>query len=125
MSVRTAFNDIVAERTTIRYEADLLDEVGVVLGPSELSTLTLTIYALDSARTIINTVDHVNVLNVGRGSFDPVTKRFRLTLDPADNAIVTSALEEAHVLLLEWTWAAGMKAGRHEVEIRVRNLDRV
>ncbi|HXG76459.1 MAG TPA: hypothetical protein VNJ53_07815 [Gaiellaceae bacterium] len=125
MSVRTVFSDVVAERTTLRYEADLLDEAGAVLGPSDLSTLTLTIYALDAARTVVNGVDRVNVLNVGRGSFDPTTKRFRLTLQPADNQLVTNATEETHVLLLEWTWAAGAKAGRHEIEIRVRNLDRV
>ena len=121
---RTTLTDIVAESTTCRITGALVDETGAALGSSSLTTLTLTLYALTDKLPIINAVDGVNILDTGRGAID-AGGNLTLTLTPADGAIqATGSPSEIHRALLKWTWLAGAKAGAHEIDFRVRNLDK-
>jgi hypothetical protein len=126
MPFRTVFAEVIPEKSSARITADLKDEAGAALGSAALNTLTLTLYN-KADLAIINAVDGTNILNTGRGSIS-AGGTLTLTLDPADSPIVaTSApLEEKHLLLLQFTYGAGgAKAGRHEIEVTVRNLDKV
>jgi len=122
---RTILMDIVAEKSTCRITGALVDEAGVALGSSQLSTLTLTLYAIIDTLPIINANTDKNVLNANQGTID-AGGLFALTLAPADNAIqALGATNEMHRALLKWTWASGVKAGAFEIDFPVRNLDKL
>lgn len=118
---------IVAEKTTLRMTALLVDEAGVAIPSIGLSTLTLTLYNRDSAtKEIINSVDAVNILNTGRGNVHASSGLLTITLEPNDNAIVDTATDlEWHRALIQGTYGAGAKAFRQEVDFQVRNLNKV
>lgn len=112
------------EKTTHVYSAVIKDEANDVVPAAQLTTLTLTQYALQTG-TIINSREGQNVLNANNVT---VTSGGVLTwiMQPADNAIVNAALEyEFHIALFEWTYASGAKAGKHEVEFKIQNLTKV
>lgn len=118
---------VVSERTTLRITAPLKDETGAAIPSAGLTTLTLTLYVRDAtAQTIINSVDDVNILNTGRGTVHATSGLLTLTLLPADTQIVdsTSAIEW-HRALIEWTYDAGAKAGKYEIDFPVLNLNKV
>jgi hypothetical protein len=122
---RIILPDIVAEKSTCRITGALVDEAGVALGSAQLSTLTLTLYALTDGLPIVNANTDKNVLNVNQGTID-AGGLFVLTLVPADNVILaTGQTDETHRALLKWTWAAGAKSGLLEIDFRVRNLEKV
>jgi len=126
MAIRSVSTKICPEKSTFQYQCDFLDKAGVILGAGDLTTLTLTLYNQDAAKTIINLVDAVNVKDTGRGAFDGTTKRFTLTLLPADAPMVDATKPlERHIALLKWTYNAGAEGGAHEIEIPVRNLYKV
>lgn len=118
---------IVAEKTTLRFTATLVDETGAPIPSSGVSALTLTLYNRDSAaKEIINSVTAVKILNTGRGTLHATSGLLTVTLEPNDNAIVDSASDlEWHRALIEGTYAAGAKAFKHEVDWQVRNLNKV
>lgn len=122
---RTVLTDIVAEKTTCRITAAVVDEAGLPLAANDLTTLTLTLYVPTGALTIINSRNGTNILNAGPGQID-ANGILTLTLDPLDNAILDATLpHETHRALVQWTWSGGNKSGRHEVDYRVRNLAKV
>ena len=129
MGVRTVFPEIVPEKATARITADLKDHTGTAIPDTALVTLTLVLYERDTL-AIVNSVGPtpVNILNAGRGT---VTSAGLLTLllDPLDNKIIGTnpvPLEEHHIALIQFTYGAGgTKAGRHEIELTVRNMDLV
>lgn len=124
MAVRTVIPDLIPEKSTWRYTGVLKDEKAVAIPAASLTTLTLTLYNLETL-AIINSLDGINILNTNRGTVD-ANGNLAITLHPADNLIVdTTKIEETHMMLLQWTYAAGVEAGRHEVEFKVRNLDKV
>ena len=118
---------IVAEKTTLRVTATLVDETGAAIPASGLTTLTLTLYNRDSAtQQIVNSVDAVDILNAGRGTVHATSGLLTLTLLPADNTIIDTTNElEWHRVLIQGTYAAGVKAFRQEIEFQVRNLAKV
>lgn len=118
---------VVAERTSLRLTATLLDEMGAAIPAAGLSTLTLTLYNRDSTlKEIINSVDDVNILNSGRGTVHATSGLLTLTLDPADNQIIDSSQDqEWHRALIEGTYGGGAKAFKSEIEFPVRNLNKV
>jgi hypothetical protein len=130
---RTILRDVngaqlmVAERTTLRLTATLLDETSAAIPASALSALTLTLYVRDSAaKEIINNVNAVSVLNTGRGTVHASSGLLTLTLDPSDNQIIDETQDvEWHRALIEGTYAAGAKAFKSEIEFPVRNLHEV
>jgi len=81
----------------------------------------MTLYALVSGLPIINGRNDADILStIDAGGL------WTITLTPADNAMVGSdAGLEQHRILLEWTYGAGAKAGKHEIDFPVRNLDKV
>lgn len=118
---------IVGERTTLLITATLKDEGGVVIPAAAFSTLKLTLYNRDdAAKTIIAGISAVNILNTGRGTVHASSGLLTLTLLPDDNVIVDVAQElEWHRALIEWTYSAGAKAGKHEIDFQLRNLSKV
>lgn len=117
---------IVAEQTTVRITATLYDEAGVVVPSAAVSALTLTLYSRDSAaKEIINSVSAVNILNTGRGTLHATSGLLTLTLDPADNSIIDDTQDlEWHRALIQGTYGGG-KSFKHEIDWRVRNLNKV
>ncbi len=121
---RTILADVVPEKTTSLISGSLVDETGAALGSAQLATFTMTLYALTAGLPIINSRTDIDILNVGPGTID-VGGNWTITLEPADNAIQSGIDSERHRLLLEWTYAAGAKAGKHEIDFSMRNLDKV
>jgi hypothetical protein len=125
MSVRTLVPEIIPESTTWKYTGKLEGEGGEALGSGTVSVLELTLYN-QADLAIINTVDRVNILNTGRGTLD-VDGNLAITFLWQDNPIVGggSVTDETHIALIEWTYGGGLKKGKHELAIRVRNLAKV
>ena len=118
---------VVAERTSLRLTATLLDETGAAIPSAGLTALTLSLYNRDSAsKEIINSVDQTNILNAGRGTVHVSSGLLTCTLDPADNQIIDPTLDqEWHRALIQGTYAAGAKAFKSEIDFPVRNLNKV
>jgi hypothetical protein len=116
---------LVPELTDLRITAQLVDPLGAGIPAAQLTTLKLTLHADNATQALINGVDHISILNAGRGTID-ATGHLALALQPNDNPILDDTLlEEWHVALVEWTYNAGQSAGRQSLAYRVRNLARV
>lgn len=117
----------VLERTTRVYTAVLENEDGNGIPASGLNTLTLTLYDF-STGTILNSRNKQPALNANGVTIDSAGN-LKWTMQPEDNAIVDTDLianaKEKHKALFEWTYAGGAKYGKHEVSIRVENLNKV
>jgi hypothetical protein len=95
------------------------DETGAGIPAASLTTLTLTVYAVIIGNPLVNGIDHVNVLNAGRGTVDALGNVVVL-LAPADMLLVNLVgVPEQHIMLLEYTYASGAKEGVHEVVFTV------
>lgn len=123
--IRKVFADPIPERTSWRYTATLTKEDGTALGTGEAGlTLTLTVYALNAAQTLI--LPATNILNDGtRGTLD-AAGQLAVVLLAGDNPVLDATLaKEKHVALLELTWGGGTHAARHELLFTVINLAKV
>lgn len=119
MSVRYINAEPVPERVGWRYQGTLKDEAGTVIPAATFAALTITIYALDAAQTIIQA--STSILNTGRGTLDAFGV-LTITFLPADSAIVdTTLLAERHVALVEGDYAGTRKFAR-EVEWGISNM---
>jgi hypothetical protein len=125
-TARTILTEVVPEGTTSLISGSLVDETGAALGSAQLATFVMTLYALNSTLAVINSRTGVNILNAGPGTIS-AGGAWTITLTPADNDIVSTPAptDETHRMLLEWTYGGGTKAGKHEIDFRVRNLDKV
>jgi hypothetical protein len=130
---RTVLTDAAGRQMTIPEKSSgpvitmtLRDEAGDPVPLAAINAATLTIYARDEAsQPIINTVDHVNVLNSGRGSIHVTSGLVTLALESADNSIHNSANDlEWHRCLIEVTYNATQRL-KYEIEYPVRNLNKV
>ena len=67
--------------------------------------------------------------SVGSGAYTSggnAVKETQVLLQPADNQILTSTNElEWHRALIEWTYNAGVRADKYEIDFPVRNLAKV
>lgn len=117
----------VEEKSTGRYKVVLNDEAGAVIPLSDMTTITLTLYD-DYTGTIINSRNAQNVKNTNNVLYTEAGL-LTWTLQPNDNVIVTSEVRtngyEKHIALFEYTWSSGAKAGKHELEFQVRQLNKV
>lgn len=117
----------VEEKTTARYKVILSDEAGAVIPLSDMTTITLTLYD-DYTGTIINSRNAQNVKNTNNVTYTEAGL-LTWTLQPNDNIIVSSDVRtnsyEKHIALFEFTWDSGAKAGKHELEFQVRQLNKV
>tara|TARA_R110000824_G_scaffold110495_11_gene258558 strand:- start:3879 stop:4271 length:393 start_codon:yes stop_codon:yes gene_type:complete len=115
------------EASSAQYTATITDESGSAIALSSLTAITLTLYD-EYSGTIINSRNDQDVKNVNNVV---ITSGGILTwsIQPADNAIINTTLRtnsyELHVALFEYTWDAGDSAGKHELEIVVRQLNKV
>ena len=119
---------IVQEKTTWQLSAMLIDEADLPVPLAGFSTLTVTLYNRDSvAQEIINGVQAVNILNVGRGVLHPTSGLLTVTFEPSDNLIVDPAKPvEWHRLVIEGTYGlAGGKTLRIPKDFGVMNLEKV
>lgn len=127
---------VIDEQETGLYRGKLVGNDGVTFLPaSVLSTLTLTLYLInsDGTRTILNSRDAQNVLNANnvvvyealQTAPDGSLYNLEWTIQVGDSTILDDALpNERHIALFEWTWPTGNQ-GKHEVVIVVRNLQQV
>ncbi len=124
ISASFTLDQCVNEGETSLYTATIKDENGVVVPGSSLNTLTLTLYTLE-AGTIINARNAQNILGVNGGAVDG-SGVLTMELNELDNAIIDNALDiEWREMLLEWTYAASTRTGRHPKAYPVRNLSKV
>jgi hypothetical protein len=120
----------VTESANAQYTATLKDEQGTIIGPSLLTTLTLTLFSEDSpTKVIINSRDAQDILGttatpVNGGSVSS-SGVLTLNLSAADNAIINTALpRERHLMEFAWTYTSGTKTGRHRARLIVTNLEK-
>lgn len=115
----------ILEGSSGQVQGLITEEDGVTVIPvGTLTALTLTLYADDAAKTIINGRNAQSILGVNGGSVDGLGE-LTLTLAPADNAILDTDLPfERHIALLQWEWGTGKK-GKFELVLIVRNLAKV
>jgi len=132
--------DVILEKTDVWYRAPLKDKDDVLLNYDGIATMTMTLYdkktSEESGGGIINLRDAYDVRNSGawdKGVTVTESESMNLVvrLTPADNIIVnTDDIDiggtEVHILLLEGT-TAGIPSFtfKHEVEIKVKNLNKV
>lgn len=101
----------------------LKDQLGNGIPSSSFSSVGLTLYDKNTGN-IINSRDHVSILNVNGGSIDS-SGNFSWEMTSNDNPILDDSLSiENHVALIEFTYAGGRK-GKAEVKIEVVNLAKV
>jgi len=119
------------ESSTARLTAVVEDETETAIPGASLDTLTLHLYDQTSELASPGTTDAVingrykqNILNANGCTVDS-SGGLAMVFTPADNQIVnTGKSTERHVALFEYTYAAGLKAGKEEVLIDVVNYSR-
>lgn len=120
------------ESSTARLTAIVEDETETAIPGASLDTLTLHLYdqktelaSPGTTAAVLNGRNRQNVLNANGCTVDS-SGGLEMIFTPADNVIVnTGAWEsERHVALFEYTYAAGLKAGKEEVLIDVVNYSR-
>jgi len=113
------------EKTIAKYKATITDEDQAAIASSSLSTLTLTLYDVETG-TIINSRNGQNILNANNVIIDS-DGLLTWTIQAADNEIVGTRRRagqyEKHVALFEYTWSS--KASKHELILEIRQLDKV
>ncbi len=118
-------NFYVNEGKSHQYTATLQDAAEVAIPSADLTTLTLTLYDVDTG-DIINSRNAQDVLNTNNVTVHATSGLLTWILQPLDNVIVTSASHvEGHVALFEWRIASSGQDGNHEVNIHVHNLSKV
>lgn len=105
--------------------ATLHDISGADFVKASVLSLTATLSHSDSSRTIINSRDDQDVLDTNGGYLSDVGV-ITLKLQPADNIIVDTPIDEveSHYLLFTWTWEdddGDTRTGKQEYEIFVRS----
>lgn len=115
----------VNERTTAKYTTDpLVDEDGVVIPGTLVTSATLTLYDQKTG-AIINSRNQQNVNNANNVTIAD-TGIISWVLQPADNAIVNTKLaQEVHVAVFDLRWDSGSSRSLHEVKILVNNVGKV
>lgn len=122
LNMRTLISNAIAEKTTARVTAVLRDELGAGISAAQLTALTLTIYDIATGG-VINSRNKINILNANGGDVDS-SGNLTYWMTPADNTIITPTKDfEDHCLLFEWS--SGSKDGKHEVIVKVVNLEKV
>ena len=108
----------IPERSTYRYEVDLLTAAGAALPAASVSSIKLTLRDVTSD-TIVNSRSAVEVINQNGGVLEDGA--FSFQFEEADTAIVGSASAERRVLTLDFRMVGGGRVTR-EVRFYVRNL---
>lgn len=117
----------VNEGSTFEWTGTMKDENGLALAPTDLASLTCTLYDEDTGQ-IINSRNSQNVLNANNFTLSSASSANISWDSPmADNPIIDDAKEtEVHIALIRWTYGTGAAfGGSKEIAIRVVNLVRV
>lgn len=116
----------VHEKENATFTATLEDSTGTPIPLAQLVTLTLTLYDVDT-ESIVNSRDAQNVLNTNNVTVHSTSGLVTWEMQTADNVLTTTTkATELHIALFQWTWGTSpVRAGRHEVGIRVTNLVKV
>ena len=116
MSAIVNLGKTFAAGSTVVYTAQLVDANSVFLNGASIETLTLSLLDTQTGE-IINSLDRVDVLNVGQGTVGP-TGLVTISLLPADTLItdMPQAQQVQRSIVLEWTYSQGqaVSTGRHE-----------
>lgn len=131
MSAQTTQPFHARESASAKLTATIQDESETAIPAASLATLTLLLYDQTTelanpgtTTAVINSRNRQNILNAN-GCAVSTGGVMTLTLTPADNVIVNTGLSsERHVALIEYTYGAGLKAGKEEVLIDVFNYSR-
>lgn len=125
---------VVDERTTPIYRFQLLQEDGTPILDTQLDSLRLTLYNKTTRETINGRLNQ-SVLNANNvtmshsSSAGGAAGLVEWRLQPADTAIQSAELQvgalESHVALFVWTWDNNTQRNRLEVELLVRQMERV
>lgn len=104
----------------------LLDDAGAAVPLAAIQTATLTIYARDETTLpLINSVDHADIKNVGRGTIHATSGLLTLVPVALDNSLANAATElEWHRLLIEVGYGSTNQL-KYEIDYPVRNLKKV
>lgn len=92
---------------TVMVQGQLVDELGAGIPAAQLTSLTLSIVdTLTGA--VVNGVQQVNILNIGRGSVDALGN-LTIRLLPADTSLASEpgAQQLQRSLIIDWSYAAG------------------
>jgi hypothetical protein len=93
------------------------------LVPADLLSLTCTIFSLDDpTHPIVNSVNAVNILNVGRGTLG-LDGRLVLLLEDADSMVLDQLLPiERHCIRIVGQYnTSPPRTSKREIEVRIRN----
>ncbi len=108
----------VREGSTGTYEATLKDEDGVAIQLASLTSLTLSLYDVDS-RQIINERDNQDALNANNVTVHATSGLLTWSVQAADHAVVGTRRLERHRAVFEYRWNSGAKRDWHAVEFLV------
>jgi hypothetical protein len=120
--------ETLLEGTTGLYSFTLVDEMGAGINSTFLTTLTLTLWDVDS-HTILNARDHQDILNTNNGTVTtdpgpPLTTTVEVALQPADTVILNpNRWVEYRVLTFQWSWDSGTRHGAHVIQFGVESLE--
>lgn len=116
----------VPEQTSWQLRTVLRDHEGNLIPRAAMTTLELTLYVQTSGNPLINSVDHVNILNADRGVVGATDGTVTITLHKADGVILNDTVaSEKHVALVECTYNGGLDSVKREVVFTVKNMTRV
>lgn len=125
---KTNFSDSILEKASAVVTAKIKDENGISLGLSGtgVTSLTLSLYSMsDPSFPIINNRNIQNVLNTNNVTFDS-SGNLTWIIQPLDNVILDNELEEeTHRAIFEWVYASGTKIGKHILDLKIINLERI
>jgi hypothetical protein len=108
----------VPERSTYQYQVGLLAPDKLPVNPTQIASIALALRDVTSGG-IVNSRDHIDVLNVNGGVLSLGLFTFQFVSD--DTAILGTGVEERRLLTLDVGLVGGGRA-THEVSFYVRNL---
>lgn len=119
---RTKVDESVPEGSVSEFVGVVTDKKDVPIPASNLSSLTLTLYNLETG-ALINDRNEESVLNENGGTVDEVGV-FEMTFSEADNLLQDSSKQyETHVALFEWEKEDTQEEGKHELVMTIRSVD--
>jgi hypothetical protein len=115
----------IPEESTWYYTRTLTDELGVPISSTNLTTITLSLYEMDTPeQEFILDWDAKDVKNVNGGTVN-TSGKFELRLPPTATIILNTArVYERRQLLLTWTRSDG-RTWRHIINVAIENLHKI
>jgi hypothetical protein len=116
------------EKTGAVYTATLKDADGTVIPLANISSMTLTLYDVNSD-DIINSREDQDVLNDNDVTIHATSGLLTWEMQADDNPIISTTIRvgkrEQHKALFEYAGSFAASPGKHVADIRVLNLGKV